>query len=273
MADESVFRSTVIINIALALPIGLYHRIGSQATGEGLARSEEGVFIMIGVRLCGLLGWVALAAYLINPAWIALGFGLPAHMAAVDRCVFGLFAAPSPLFWTFRSLGKNLTDTVVTRRDHTLVTHGPYRWVRHPFYDLVLLRGLSSSLLTANWLMARLGLSAFAMMVVRTRTEMAPCCVGETSRPAGASTVGPNRRWETDGAGRSPGSGRRDRRRGVSLAPRSDRTGCPANPSHESLGISHHAWRRCRVNRFDPAVPRSIEKGLGRWRDRSLRDQ
>ena len=88
MADESVFRSIVIINIALALPIGLYHRIGSQATGEGLARSGVGVFIMIGVRPCGLLGWVALAAYLINPAWIALGFDPPAHMAAVDAVRF-----------------------------------------------------------------------------------------------------------------------------------------------------------------------------------------
>jgi hypothetical protein len=48
MTDESVFRSIVIINIALALPIGLYHRIKSQATGEKLARREEGVFIFDG---------------------------------------------------------------------------------------------------------------------------------------------------------------------------------------------------------------------------------
>src|SRR4029078_1389606 len=82
-----------------------------------------------------------------------------------------VFAVPSLLFWTFHSLGKNLTDTVVTRRDPTLVTHGPYRWVRHPFYDVVFLWGLSVSLLTANWLLALLGVSAFAMMVVRTRIE------------------------------------------------------------------------------------------------------
>ena len=82
-----------------------------------------------------------------------------------------MFAVPPLLFWTFHSLGKNLTDTVVTRREHTLVTHGPYRWVRHPFYDVVFLWGLSLSLLTANWLLALLGFSAFAMMVVRTRIE------------------------------------------------------------------------------------------------------
>ena len=41
MTDESIFRSIAIVNIALALPIGLYHRIRSQATGEKLARSEK----------------------------------------------------------------------------------------------------------------------------------------------------------------------------------------------------------------------------------------
>ena len=64
---------------------------------------------------------------------------------------------PLLLFWTFHSLGKNLTDTVVTRREHSLVTHGPYRWVRHPFYVVLFLWVLSFSLLTANWLLALVG--------------------------------------------------------------------------------------------------------------------
>jgi len=171
MTDESVFRSIVIMNIALALPIGLYHRIRSQATGEKLARSEEGIFIMIGLRLCGLLGWIALAAYLINPSWMAWSsVALPTWLRWIGAFL-ALFVVPPLLFWTFHSLGKNLTDTVVTRREHTLITHGPYYWVRHPFYDVVFLWILSLSLLIANWLMALLGFSVFAMMVARTRIE------------------------------------------------------------------------------------------------------
>jgi protein-S-isoprenylcysteine O-methyltransferase Ste14 len=171
MTDESVFRFMVIISIAFTLPIGLYYRIRSQATREKLARREEGVFIMIGLRLCGLLAWIALTAYLINPKWMAWStVSLPIWLRWVGAFL-GLFAVPSLLFWTFRSLGKNLTDTVVTRREHTLVTHGPYRWVRHPFYDVVFLWGLSLSVLTANLLLALLGFSAFTMMVLRTRIE------------------------------------------------------------------------------------------------------
>jgi hypothetical protein len=62
MNDESVFRSIATISIALTLPIGLYHRIRSQATREKLERREEGIFIMIGLRLCGLLALIATAA-------------------------------------------------------------------------------------------------------------------------------------------------------------------------------------------------------------------
>jgi protein-S-isoprenylcysteine O-methyltransferase Ste14 len=171
MTDESVFRLVVIIDLAVTLPIGLYYRIKSQATREKLARREEGVFIMIGLRLCGLLAWIALAAYLINPAWMAWSsVALPTWLRWIGACI-GLFAVPPLLAWTFRSLGKNLTDTVVTRREHTLVTHGPYRRVRHPFYDVVLLWVVSIGLLTTNWLLALLGFSAFAMLVVRTRIE------------------------------------------------------------------------------------------------------
>ena len=52
-----------------------------------------------------------------------------------------------------------------------VVAHGPSCWVRHPFYDLVFLWMISLSLLTANWLMARLGFSAVARLIVRTRIE------------------------------------------------------------------------------------------------------
>ena len=56
------------------------------------------------------------------------------------------------MYWTLSSLGTNLTDTVVTRAEATLVTHGPYRWVRHPYYVTAALLMGSVTLLTANWL-------------------------------------------------------------------------------------------------------------------------
>ena len=73
------------------------------------------------------------------------------------------------LLWTFHTLGPNLTDTVVTRKTHTLVTHGPYRWVRHPFYDSAALCILANSLLTSNWFLFLTGTLTLLLLVVRTR--------------------------------------------------------------------------------------------------------
>ena len=128
---------------------------------------------MVGLRLCGVLAWALVAAYLMNPAWVSWSsLALPTWLRWAGAPL-GLLVVPPLLFWTFHSLGKNLTDTVVTRREHTLVTHGPFRWVRHPFYVVVFLWGLSLSLLTANWLLALLGVAAVTMLVTRTRVEEA----------------------------------------------------------------------------------------------------
>ena len=72
-----------------------------------------------------------------------------------------------PLAW------ENLTDTVVTRKQHTLVSHGPYRWVRHPLYSSAALIVVALSLVAANWFFFVAGMALLCLLVVRTRTEEA----------------------------------------------------------------------------------------------------
>ena len=76
-----------------------------------------------------------------------------------------------PLIATFRSLGPNITDTVVTRQKHTLVTTGPYRYVRHPFYVATAWAVLANSLAAANWFIGIAGGVSTVLLVVRTATE------------------------------------------------------------------------------------------------------
>jgi protein-S-isoprenylcysteine O-methyltransferase Ste14 len=75
------------------------------------------------------------------------------------------------MYWTLSSLGKNLTDTVVARAEAKLVTHGPYRWVRHPFYVTAVLLMASVTLLTANWLIGVSSLVVLALLAIRTPKE------------------------------------------------------------------------------------------------------
>jgi protein-S-isoprenylcysteine O-methyltransferase Ste14 len=113
---------------------------------------------------------LGLIAYMMNPGWMAWSsLNLPEWLRWVGVGV-GVIAG-GLLMWTLRNLGRNLTDTVVTRRAHTLVSSGPYRWVRHPFYGGVALCILANALAAANWFLLLTGGVLVALLVVRTRTE------------------------------------------------------------------------------------------------------
>jgi protein-S-isoprenylcysteine O-methyltransferase Ste14 len=170
MTADETFRFVLLAVILVVLPIGLYHRIRSQATREPLDRRQEGVFILATLRPAGLAFFAGLIAYLVSPASMAwASMPLP---VAVRWLGVGIGATAAILLtWTFRRLGTNITDTVVTRRDHTLVLHGPYRWVRHPFYGSVTLFLLALSLIAANWFLLLTGAVVVTLLVIRTRRE------------------------------------------------------------------------------------------------------
>jgi protein-S-isoprenylcysteine O-methyltransferase Ste14 len=167
---DATFQKVLVIGFLVFLPIGVYFRIKSQATGEKLDRRKEGLFILSTLRPVGLVLWIGVIVYMINPARMAWSsMPLPAWLRWAGLVVFAL--AVSLFLWTLRSLGPNLTDTVVTRKTHTLVVRGPYRWVRHPFYDSAAFLMLSVTLMAANWFFL-LGACVFMMLIViRTRIE------------------------------------------------------------------------------------------------------
>jgi protein-S-isoprenylcysteine O-methyltransferase Ste14 len=167
---DQTFSTVLLIGFLVVLPIAAYYRLKSQATGEKLDRWEEGLFMLATLRPAGLALWLGLISYMINPSWMAWSsVPLPTWLRWTGVGIFAL--AGGLLFWTFRSLGSNLTDTVVTRRAHTLVTHGPYRWVRHPFYDCAALLVVATSLAASNWFLMMTGGLVLVLLVVRTRTE------------------------------------------------------------------------------------------------------
>ena len=170
MSDDDPFRLAIVVWAAVFSPAGAYHRIRAH-TGERIDRWQEGALILFGLRLTAAAMFAGWLAWLINPAWLEwLQLPLP---AAVRWAGIGA-AAGGGVFWVWalHHLGKNLTDTVVTRRQHTLVTSGPYRWVRHPFYVGLVLMVFGVSVATANGLIIVLaGLLWFGFLLPRTRIE------------------------------------------------------------------------------------------------------
>jgi protein-S-isoprenylcysteine O-methyltransferase Ste14 len=170
MNHDQTFRVVLIAVLFLILPIGIYHRLKSQATREKLDRWQEGPFILATLRPVGIALWFGLIAWMVDPGWMAWSsVSLPTWLRWTGVSMTAI--ASGLLVWTLHCLGKNLTDTVVTRQQHTLVMHGPYRWVRHPFYDSAGLLAVAVSLTAANWFLFVTGVVLLSLFIIRTRTE------------------------------------------------------------------------------------------------------
>ena len=170
MADEQLFRLILIAGFAIIMPAGIYHRVKSQASGESLDRSQEGPFVLATLRPLGIASMFGVIAYMIDPAWMAWSsVALPTWLRWSG---VGLGMMSGTLFiWTMHTLGTNLTDTVVTRQEHELVTGGPYRFVRHPFYVAFILAVVANSTVAANWFILATGGAAWLVIVYRVGKE------------------------------------------------------------------------------------------------------
>ncbi len=170
MGQESTFRWAILVVVVITLTIAGYYRIQARAAGGSVSRREEG-FVLLAMRVVvGLSFWVAFITYLVSPdamAWSALPVADWLRWGGVGFALLGC----GLLYWTLHHLGANLTDTVVTRVEATLVTGGPYGWVRHPFYVTSLLLVLSISLIMANWFIGLLGVFPFLFFALRAPLE------------------------------------------------------------------------------------------------------
>ncbi len=170
MPSEDPFRIAVLTIFVVTVAVVGYHRWQAAQSGERISRNDEGLLLAVSLRFAGLLLWVSTLAYLINPAWMEFArLPIPDGLRWLGAGCGVLFIGL--IYWTLSNLGKNLTDTVVTRANANLVTTGPYRLVRHPFYVSVALVMLAVLLLTANWFIGIAGLVVIFLLVVRTPKE------------------------------------------------------------------------------------------------------
>ena len=171
--NENIFRILAALLLITGMGIsGYYRRKADRDTGETISRKADGTAMMTAIRLGGLLLWLSPFVYLVIPNWMVWSkIGLPdwVRWSGVGfgiLCDFGVY-------WLFSSIGSGTTPTSATRREHKLVTSGPYRWVRHPLYTVGTSMFVAFGMMADNWFIAGLGILAFIMMAVRTPQEEA----------------------------------------------------------------------------------------------------
>ncbi len=168
MDIDQTFRLMMVAIFVISASISKYHRRKAKLSGEAISRRDEGRVAMLLRAAVALPLMLSFLAYMINPSWMAWSeLALPVWARWVG---VGLGIACLPLLWTlFQSIGSNISETVLTKKNHKLVMTGPFRWIRHPLYTVAMLLFFSYGLMASNWWMmmfTALGLVLIEVLVI-----------------------------------------------------------------------------------------------------------
>ena len=159
-----MFRWLILATFVPTLTISAYFRARARRLSGTIPRRAEGGAAMALRAIVALPLFLSIVAYVISPPlldWSAID--LPDTVRWIGA-VAGLLCIPSA-WWLFRSIGANVSETVLTKEHHQLVTIGPYRWVRHPLYATGGLLLIAAGLMASNWFV--LLLAVVALVLVR----------------------------------------------------------------------------------------------------------
>ncbi len=160
-----MFRLLVFLILAGAMGVSGYYRRRARIEGGTIPRAAEGTGWVLARIAFALPLFGSVFLYVAYPAWMRWSeFGVP-EGARWSGVALGLLTVPA-VFWVMRHIGPNVSETVLTKAEHQLVTSGPYRWIRHPLYTsgVVLFAGIG--LAAANWFI--LALDVIILVVVRS---------------------------------------------------------------------------------------------------------
>lgn len=160
MVTEVFFRWVVATVLLAMIVISSYFRKRARQSGDVILRSREDTTIVLGRILGSLVLFGSIITYIVNPRWMSWSqLMLPSWLRclAVLVCV----AAIISLYYVFLTIGANISETYLTKRNHVLVTSGPYRWIRHPLYSFSIAGFLSMAIVASNWFIGAATLLAF----------------------------------------------------------------------------------------------------------------
>ena len=100
--------------------------------------------------------------YVFTPWLNSFSIGLPdwARWSGVVIFGFVLFL----FWWVHKTLGKNWSPALEIRKDHKLITEGPYKYIRHPMYTCMWLWVAGFWLISSNWIVGIVALLTWSIL-------------------------------------------------------------------------------------------------------------
>ncbi len=149
MNTEMIFRIALAVIGTVYTAIRIYYtRLAIQSDKNFFRPRNDLRQLVFGT--VGFLNIAPTVIYVILPeqlAWAALPLPVGWRWFGIGLGLAGIFL----LLWVHWTLNTNFALPAVVKKDQTLVTVGPYRWVRHPMYTALFLITVVYTLISANW--------------------------------------------------------------------------------------------------------------------------
>lgn len=102
--------------------------------------------------------------YVFTPWLNSLNMGLPdwARWVGIIGFGFGLIL----FWWVHKTLGKNWSPILEIRKNHKLITNGPYKYIRHPMYTQIWIWVICQWLILSNWVVGLVGILTWTILYV-----------------------------------------------------------------------------------------------------------
>jgi len=73
--------------------------------------------------------------------------------------------------WAFKTLGENYSQDILIKKNHQLVTKGPFRIIRHPQYMSQILLDLGGAAATLSYIVAPIAIIQILFILLRASVE------------------------------------------------------------------------------------------------------
>ncbi|MFX0079470.1 MAG: isoprenylcysteine carboxylmethyltransferase family protein [Candidatus Hermodarchaeota archaeon] len=175
MIEELIFRYGLLLLFILFIGIRGYFGRKAQPLGQKRTRQERWadqvkreskILVILRIALVYamilfILIW-SLVPFVLPPL-VQLSFPLWVRWSGVIICILMILA----ITWIGIHLGRQISGSLEIKEGHTLITSGPYKYIRHPMYLVYFIFNLGLFLICANFIL--LVIVVLGLIVVASR--------------------------------------------------------------------------------------------------------
>jgi methyltransferase len=149
--------------------------IGERIVELTIAKRNERILKAMGAKEFGIrhYRWIVIMHILFLLSFAAESLSRGAELSPWWPLLFGLFIVVQGLrVWTLRSLGRFWNTKILVLPNAEVVAKGPYRWLRHPNYLVVVLEmWLIPVMFQAYWTALIFSITNAVMLSIRINVE------------------------------------------------------------------------------------------------------